>query len=684
MSATTVGKKASAAVKLVLAIAVAGTLVAGLLLPVLGGVGIAARNSTTLLDDTTVLEEDAGVEVTRVLATDDSLLAYFYTYNRTPVPLERIPLVMRQAIIAIEDERFYDHGGLDAQGLTRAALTNLQAGAVKEGGSTLTQQYVKNVLFNQADTDEERQAAIRPSLARKLREANLALQLEQQYTKDEILEKYLNVVFFGSNAYGVAAATRVYFNKMVEDLTLPEAALLAGLVVNGSQYDPINNDPAAATDRRNLVLDRMAEQDYITEAEAEATKAVPPVITPGADPPRNCAGAIIGRFFCDWMFEYLTTAPPRGLGLTSKQILEDGLTIRTTLDPRMQRAGDEAVRSQIAPNSQFAGLFTLVEPATGKVRAMATSKVYGSNADDPAQTTVKLFSTPSSGAGSTYKLFVAASALEQLKGKGFTLTSSDPYVSRVYRNEEEPDGKYRVSNAGNYRPTLDLETALYQSSNTYFVHLQDELGSVRSSVEMGQRLGLWYPGDPRPERIIAENNGSFTLGPVETSPLLLATAYATVAARGTRCWPTPIEEVLDRNGEPQLDANGEPVVKNDNCTADVIPSGLADTINQILLKDVGCCFPGQTGGRARIEGHAVAGKTGTTQDNKGTWFVGYTPQLLASVGVFNPDTPTSLGDRAFGGGIPATIFNLAMTPILGPMPNAPFPPSSRKYDQGNT
>ncbi|MBA2388646.1 MAG: transglycosylase domain-containing protein [Geodermatophilaceae bacterium] len=682
MSGTTAGRKFGAAAKLVLVIAVAGALVAGLMLPVVGGLGLVARSGSTLLDDTGALEEETPAGVTRVVAADGSLLTYFFNFNRSPVPLDQIPLVMQQAIIAIEDARFYEHGGLDAQGLTRAIVQNVSAGAIQQGGSTLTQQYVKNVLLYQAETDEERTAAIDQSIARKLREANLALQVEAEYTKDEILEKYLNLMYFGSNAYGVAAATRVYFNKPVTELSLPEAALLAGLVQNPSSLDPLSNGLEGAGERRDEVLSRMADQGYITTAEAEATKAVPPVLLPSPPAPRGCAGAVVGRFFCDWMYEYLTNPAPLGLGLTAEQINEGGLRIRTTLDPRMQAAGDRAVVSELAPGDPFAGLFTLVEPGTGKVRAMSTNRVYGTNPDDPAQTNVKLFTTPSSGAGSTYKLFVAASALEQLKGIDYTLTSSDPYTSRVYKNGTEP---YEVRNASSsYRATLNLETALYQSSNTYFVHLQDDLGSIESSVRMGQRLGLWYPDNPLPEQVIAENRGSFTLGPEATSPLLLATAYATVAARGTRCWPTPVEQVFDRSGQPLLGADGQPVVKNDNCTPEVIPPGLADTINQILLKDVECCFSGQTGSRARVEGHQVAGKTGTTQDNKGVWFVGYTPQLLASVGIFNPDTPTSIGERAFGGGLPATIFAAAMIPIMGPFPNAPFPPSNQKYDDGNT
>ena len=239
MSATTTGRKFGAAGKLVLAIAVAGALVAGLMLPFVGGLGLAASSGSTLLDDTASLEEETPAGITRVLAADGSLLTYFFTFNRTPVPLDTIPLVMQQAIIAIEDARFYQHGGLDAQGLARAAVENIQAGEIEEGGSTLTQQYVKNVLVYQADTDEERQAATDPSIARKLREANLALQIEAQYTKEEILERYLNLMYFGSNAYGVAAATKVYFNKRVDVLSLSEAALLAGLVQNPDTLDPL-------------------------------------------------------------------------------------------------------------------------------------------------------------------------------------------------------------------------------------------------------------------------------------------------------------------------------------------------------------------------------------------------------------------------------------------------------------
>ncbi|MEJ7702601.1 MAG: transglycosylase domain-containing protein [Geodermatophilaceae bacterium] len=681
MSATTTGRKFGAAGKLVLAIAVAGALVAGLMLPFVGGLGLAASSGSTLLDDTASLEEETPAGITRVLAADGSLLTYFFTFNRTPVPLDTIPLVMQQAIIAIEDARFYQHGGLDAQGLARAAVENIQAGEIEEGGSTLTQQYVKNVLVYQADTDEERQAATDPSIARKLREANLALQIEAQYTKEEILERYLNLMYFGSNAYGVAAATKVYFNKRVDVLSLSEAALLAGLVQNPDRAGPLEARPggrdrapqrgARADGRAGLHHPGRGPSNHRGPAGAR------PWPVGATQLRRSARRAVLLRL--DVRIHH--RPPPRGLGLTSEQLNEGALTIQTTLDPRMQVAGDQAVVSELAPGDRFAGLFTLVEPGTGKVRAMSTNRVYGTNPDDPAQTNVKLFTTPSSGAGSTYKLFVAASALEQLKGIDYTLTSSDPYVSRVYKDEGKP---YDVENAGNYRPTLNLETALYQSSNTYFVHLEDDLGSIESSVRMGQRLGLWYPDNPAPDQIAAENRGSFTLGPEATSPLLLATAYATVAARGTRCWPTPIEQVFGRDGEPLLGADGLPVVKNDNCTPEVIPPGLADTLNQILVKDVQCCFAGQTGGRARVEGHQVAGKTGTTQDNKGVWFVGWTPQLLASVGIFNPDTPTSLGDRSFGGGLPATIFSTAMTPILGPFPPARFPASSKKYDDGNT
>ena len=261
--------------KLAATIVLAGALVAGMLLPFVGGTGVAARNSASLLDALPVeLTDEMPAGNTRVLAADGSLITMFYRNNRTPVPSDRISDVMKDALVAIEDSRFGEHNGVDVQGTLRALATNLAAGSVQEGGSTLTQQLVKQTLAQTADTSEERQAATEESVGRKLREARMALALEEEYSKDEILTRYLNLVYFGQGAYGVQAAARTYFSVDAADLTLPQAAMLAGLVQSPSVDDPITN-PENGQHRRNQVLQRMLDLGQITEAEFAEVSAQP-------------------------------------------------------------------------------------------------------------------------------------------------------------------------------------------------------------------------------------------------------------------------------------------------------------------------------------------------------------------------------------------------------------------------
>src|SRR5215218_7130958 len=280
--------------KLAMTIVVAGALLAGLLLPWIGGTGMVARNSASLLDGLPVELTDATpAGNTRVLAADGSLITNFYANNRTPVDPEQISDVMKQALVDIEDSRFYDHNGLDVQGTLRALLRNVAAGSVQEGGSTLTQQLVKQTLLQTAVTPEEQAAAIEDSVGRKLREARLALALEEKYTKDEILTRYLNLVYFGEGAYGVQAAARAYFSVDAADLTLPQASVLAGLVQTPTTDNPIN-DPARAQQRRNQVLTRMLALGHITQQQYAEITPQPVAVAPGASPPNGCVGAALG------------------------------------------------------------------------------------------------------------------------------------------------------------------------------------------------------------------------------------------------------------------------------------------------------------------------------------------------------------------------------------------------------
>jgi membrane peptidoglycan carboxypeptidase len=647
---------------LFVAVPLAGVLIAGLVSPWIVGSGLVARSSADLL---TPLPSALGNAVlpgnTVVLAADGSVLTYFYRENRTPVSSGRIAPVMKQALVDIEDARFYEHHGIDLEGTARALVSNLIAGGVREGGSTLTQQLVKQTLLQTAETAEDRQAATEQSIGRKLREARLALAMEEQYTKDEILTRYLNLVYFGEGAYGVEAAARRYFGVAAADLDVLQAATLAGLVQTPTADNPVT-DPVRATVRRNQVLQRMHAQGHLSAVDLASLTTQPMATAPTPSPPNGCVGAVLGGFFCDFLQKHLT----QDLGI-SQQVLETGgLTIRTTLRPDIQTSGDAAVVRTQPMGAPLAAIFTSVEPGTGHVLAMSVNRRFGYDVTDPAQESVNLNVAASQGAGSTYKVFVAASALEQGIPTWNTITTSDPYTSRVYKNGFAP---YTVQNAGRYPPTLTMVEALIRSSNTYFVALEDQLGSVEGPVRMAQRMGL-FSLDPVADQVVAENRGSFTLGAEATSPLALASAYSTMAANGTRCDPTPVTEILDATGK-RLQVDGRSVDVGDHCTPEAMPPAVATTLNQILTGDVG--LPIGTGTRARIPGHQVAGKTGTSQNRFSIAFIGYTPSLLASVMVLNPKLNQDVG--TYGGGYAAQIWHDAMAPIISAGPDQPFPPA---------
>jgi membrane peptidoglycan carboxypeptidase len=672
--------------KLAATIVIAGALLAGLLLPFVGGTGVVARNSASLLDALPVeLTDKTPAGHTRVLAADGSLITNFYGHNRTPVPGDQISDVMKQALVDIEDSRFHDHNGLDVQGTMRALVTNVAAGEVQEGGSTITQQLVKQTLLQTATTAEERAAATEQEgvsgVSRKLREARLALALEETYSKDEILTRYLNIVYFGQGAYGIQAAAQRYFSVNAADLSLPQAAMLAGLVQSPTKDDPIDN-PENAQIRRNQVLQRMHDLRHISEQELTDISAQPVTVQPGVAPANGCIDSTIGGFFCAYLYNYLI----RDLGLTDDQLDNGGLTIQTTLRPDMQAAGDQAVLNTLPMGDRLAGMYTAVEPGTGHVLAMSVNRVFGCGG--PECESVVLNTAASQGAGSTYKVFTAAAALEQGYSQYYTLTTPDPYRSRVYKGPcqgRNTGGMYCVPNAGRgYPATLDMEKALYMSSNTYFLALEDALGTVEGPVRTAERMGMHFdqPNQTSSDKIIDENRGSFTFGAEATSPLDLASAFSTLAANGTRCDPTPVTAILDQNGKPLEDAKGQPVVAGDTCTPEAIPPGVATTLNQMLRKDVEPGFSGQTASRAYIPGHQIAGKTGTTQNNWSVAFVGYTPQYTASVMVLNPKENQDVG--GFGGGKGATIWHDAMAPILTGAPMVPFAPADPAVQNGNT
>ena len=679
MSESRAVSKIGVLVKLAATIVVAGALIAGMMLPFVGGSGLVARNSASLLDALPVeLTDQTPNGNTVVLAADGTPITSFYENNRTPVAADQISEVMKQALVDIEDSRFYDHNGLDVQGTLRALVTNVASGSVQEGGSTLTQQLVKQTLLQTADTPEERAEATQQTVGRKLREARLALALEETYSKDEILTRYLNIAYFGAGAYGIQAAAQRYFSVNAIDLNLAQASVLAGLVQSPTNDDPLQY-PEAAQTRRDQVLNRMHDLDHITDQELADTTAQPVVTAEGQPPANGCIDATIGGFFCAYLKSYLNNT----LQMSDDQINNGGYTIQTTLRTDIQASGDQAVLNTLALGNSLAGIFTAVEPGTGHVLAMSTNRTYGCDATvDSSCESVVLNTVASQGSGSTYKVFTAAAALEQGFSQYYTLTTGNTYSSRVYKNG---GAAYTVSNAGTgYPATLDMERALYMSSNTYFVGLEDALGSIEAPVRVSERMGMHYDqtNQTPADQIIAEERGSFTLGPEATSPLDLASAYSTLAASGTQCNPTPVVAITDRAGAPATLPDGTAINTAPVCTAEAIPSGVANTLNQMLRKDVEPGNSGQTAARAYVSGHQIAGKTGTSQSNFSAAFVGYTPEYTASVMVLNPKENQNVG--GFGGNKPATIWHDAMEPILNAAPTAEFPPADATVANGNT
>jgi membrane peptidoglycan carboxypeptidase len=658
--------------KLAATIVVAGALLAGLLFPWVGGTGLVARNSASLLDALPVeLTDKTPAGNSRVLAADGSLITNFYTNNRTPVAPDQISAVMKQALVDIEDSRFYEHNGLDVQGTMRALVKNVAAGSVQEGGSTLTQQLVKQTLLQTATTPDAQQAAKEQTVGRKLKEARLALALEQTYSKDEILARYLNIVYFGEGAYGIQAAAQKYFSVNAADLTLPQAAVLAGLVQSPANDDPIAQ-PQNAMNRRNEVLRRMHTLKHISDQELTDISAQPVAVVQGANPPNGCISAALGGFFCDYLYSYLTGT----LGLSENDIKNGGWTIQTTLQPALQRSGDQAVLDHIAMGAPLVGVLDAVQPGTGHVLAMSANRRFGCS--DQECESVNLNVKASQGAGSTYKVFTAAGALTEGFGANYTLNVPQPYTSRVYKKNGGTRGApYTISNdnAG-YASTYNMTSGLIASANTYFVGLEDALGSVEAPVKAAVAMGMHFddPVTQHPANFYIDNAiGSFTLGPDATSPLDLASAYSTVAASGTHCDPTPVTAILDRNGKPVTGADGKPLDTGDHCTANALQPGVANTLANMMVGVV----TGGTGRRAAVPGHTIAGKTGTTQENKTAAFGGITPDYGVAVMYFDPLGKIKVGGE--GGGVPASIFHDAMAPILEnqpwwPAPAAPAPP----------
>jgi membrane peptidoglycan carboxypeptidase len=610
-----------------------------------------------------------------VLARDGSVLAEFYRQDRIPVPLEAVSPAARDAVIATEDAHFYSHGAFDPVGMLRAVATNLAAGDIRQGASTLTQQYVKQAALLSAADDDGRRAATETTLSRKIRELGRAFAVEKEMSKDEILDRYLNIVYFGNSAYGIEAAARRYFSVAARDLTVPQAALLAGVLRSPRGYDPIAA-PDAARDRRNVVLGRMARAGRLDPATAAQYAAQPLNLNPSA--PRVGCQAAAHPFFCDYVLAEIRTLPTLGATPAARveKLLDGGLTVRTTLDPTIQGAAEKAVQATVGPAADYGAAIVLTEPGTGAVRALAQSRDYGTAS---GQTTVNWALDAAQGgshgfqAGSTFKTFVMAAAVENGIDPG-TVIDAPARVDvdgfhRCDRGTAFPSWSVGNHNSAGYGP-IDMREAAARSVNTYFAQLEQRTG-VCAAPALAERMGLRRADGAPLSRVPA-----FTLGVDEVSPLRMAEAYATLAAGGTHCPSHGIESIDGPGGKSLYSPPG---------CASVLSAQTAATVTDVLRGVIDGPDPARTGSAETLGATAAAGKTGTTDDETAVWFAGYTDHLAAAVWAGHPDGSRpmrniTVGDQvlavATGGAVPGRIWTDAMVGAL----DLPTDPTRRASD----
>ncbi len=527
-----------------------------------------------------------------VYASDGSVLAEWHAEeNRTLVSYADLPSHLVNAVVAIEDERYWTHTGVDLRAIARALVANVEAGDVVQGGSTITQQYLKNVLLTPEVT-----------LDRKLEEAVLALRLEEELTKEQILERYLNTVYFGNGAYGVGTAAQVYFDKAVGGLTLAEAALLAGLIKAPSSTDP-HAVPDEARARRSLVLAKLAELGWSEPDEVAAADAAPLGLVPKAP----AVERVRYPYFVEEVKRQLLAEPALGVTATDRYnaVFRGGLRIYTTIDPATQFAAEGAI-ADVMPEDGPAAAMAAIDPRTGHVLALVGGKDFYSETDPIAQ-----FNLATQGRrqpGSSFKPFVLAAALES----GVTLDTVFEGGQAV--TIETSSGPWEVSNyEESIFPSLTLTEATVFSVNVIYARLIDQIGP-ESVVAVAKAAGI--TGDLQPFH-------SLTLGAQEVSVLEMTSAYGTFAAGGIHVDPILVTAIEDAQGVNIYEATPAVTEAMDRSVAEAVTSTLTEVVKR------------GTGQQARF-GRVMAGKTGTSDDHSDAWFVGYTPEIVAGVWVGFP------------------------------------------------
>ena len=561
-----------------------------------------------------------------VLAADGSPIGVLFEEDRAPVALEDVPDHVIDAVLAVEDAAFFEHKGVSVRGMLRALKENASAGGVEQGGSTITQQVVKNELLNGERT-----------VNRKVKEAMLAVQLEDELGKKGILERYLNTVYFGESAYGVHTASERFFGKALGDITVPEAALLAGLIASPEHYNPFKNQEAAK-ERRATVLQRMVAERLLSEDEAALHASAPMPTQPHWVLPTNDT-----YFVAEVKRQLLEDGR---LGRTkaerSEKLFRGGLTIKTTFDPRMQQLARQAVDAH-SPSPDFTQALVAMDPLNGGVRAVIGGKGFDQ----------QKFNVATQGPrqpGSAFKIIALAAWIDAGHSPEDWVDATAPCEFAV------PSGIWKVGNYDGGSGSLStLRDATYSSSNCAYARLALTLGPERIA-EMAQRLGIArkLPAFP-----------SIVLGGEEVTPLEMATVASTLAAEGVRNDPLWVTEIRD--------ADDNVVLKNEPKPQRVLPVEVARAVNSVML---GVVQHG-TGKGATID-RPVAGKTGTAQEWTDAWFVGWTPDLATAVWMGSPEGKVPMkgvgGRNVTGGSFPAQIFAAFVGPALQGRPVQQFPP----------
>ena len=629
---------------------VGGVLSAGFAAPFVGATAALTKASAELFEE---LPSDFNVQppsqISTLLASDGSEITKFYAENRIVVPLNSISVNMQNAIVAVEDQRFYQHQGVDPTGMVRALVSN-NAGGSRQGASTLTQQYVRNTLIETGLKNDDHKIirdATESTVARKLREMKFALSLEQKYSKQQILEGYLNIAAFSPSTYGVEASARHYFSKSAKDLTVAEAALMAGTTNAPSAYDPVTQ-PELAKNRMDWVLSKMLEEKFITKQQYDEAVATPIAsMLHVSESPAGCGAAGNAAYFCTYVVNEILGSENFGPDVASRRQLltRGGLKITTTLNLERQSAADSVIqaRTPIGGSDGANSTIVSIEPGTGRIQALAQNTNYEDSqlvfAADAKHGGIEL---PGGNVGfqpgSTFKAIILAEWLKTGHTPYQMLNASAPknYGPNTFTVSCDPDraaGPWPVNNvAGTNAGMMTVREATKQSINTGFTEMLRDLDVcevTKLAASMGITKADGSPLDPDP---------SIALGSTPVPPLSMANAYATFASGGKYCKPIAIDQILDASGTSMA-------VPSADCTQ-AMDQGAADETAKTLRAT------SEPGGTAKdaVFGRPIAGKTGTTDEAENTWFVGFTPQLSTAVWIGDAtESGRSLVGRTIGG-----------------------------------